>query len=415
MIAPIAMAVACTKTEVKDVVQPGPSDGDSSPVAVQFGLSDPQPTVITKGTGMVGGMTEDANHWAGQTVYVFGYDRSVSDFTSGEESAFIWNIKAVANAGSQSGEAVLDVYNPDPSGTGTPDPSSTEPFFYKGDTVYDFYGYHIDDAYAGAAQEVTPVAEADRIYVPFEIDGSQDLMVAVADPSEDIKGSEVNNPANAYSAYAARRGVQPTLSFKHQLARFTFSVKAGSQSANTIQVDSIKLESRYKGSLTVVGKDDNVPGISDTTATDAKKWLELREKPADGSTLTGLTAEKLEPYNEDTPAEPQSLGESIMAIPGVAEYNLRVVLSDTRDDVETAPEPQLLKLKASELTGAGSGATKFEAGKSYQITVIVYGLEDIRISASLQAWQDGGSAEVGNDEPPAGNDDPVSDDSQTGN
>ena len=47
----------------------------------------------------------------------------------------------------------------------------------------------------------------------------------------------------AYSAYAARRGVQPNLVFEHQLARFTFEIIPGSASADNIQVEALSLQS----------------------------------------------------------------------------------------------------------------------------------------------------------------------------
>ena len=50
-------------------------------------------------------------------------------------------------------------------------------------------------------------------------------------------------------------------------------------------------------------------------------------------------------------------------------------------------------------------STKFEAGKSYKVTIKVYGLEKVEITAALQAWEDGGSTTIDPDDPPTGNDD----------
>lgn len=425
----IVALAACSKTEVKPQTPEPPVD-ENSPVAVQFGVNAPVASVSTKATGSVGDVAGENNVWNGQPLYILGFDRNITDFTNAASTnpeqagrAFIWNVKATAPAPDPSSEppvaatasGIIDVWNPDPDGdpdTPAPAEGSEEPFYYQGNTVYDFYGYHVDDAWATVTsgtytpsdEPVTPTAEANRIYVPFVIDGGQDLMIAKADPAYDIEGTEVQNPANAYSAYAARRDVQPTLTFKHQLARFTFEVVAGSESANTIQVDSIKLRSRTTGNLVVVGTEDVILGIADTTATDPTAWMELRQRNATGS-LEALQPVKLTDYSEDS-ATPQTIGESILAMPGVAEYDLRVVFDDTRPEVTTPVEPQVYKLTAATLTGAGADATKFEAGKSYKVTIKVYGLEKVEITAALQAWEDGGSTVIDPDDPPFPDEDP---------
>ena len=44
--------------------------------------------------------------------------------------------------------------------------------------------------------------------------------------------------------------------------------------------------------------------------------------------------------------------------------------------------------------------TQFTAGYSYLITVKVYGLEEIEISAELEPWKDGGRIDIDTDVPP---------------
>lgn len=428
--AALGVLAACSKTEVKPQQPETPVD-DTAPVAVQFGLAAPQSTVSTKASGTVGGITDDTNVWAGQTVYVLGFVRNNPDFAAETvaENAFIWNIDAVANPSDPaSNTTLLGVYNPDPDDNPeTPDlEDSTEPFYYKDDTVYDFFGYHIDDAWAtvtGTGAEavyehsdepVDPTGDGTRVYVPFLIDGTQDLMVAkadnVADTEADTEPPVLNNPDNAYSAYAARRGVQPTLPFEHQLARFTFAVKLGSESARDIKIESIELESRYTGNLVVAGNEEVALGIADTTATDEVNWFALKTRTGNNpGTLEELATFSFndESATSDTPginAPEHPLGESILAMPGVAMYNLKVTLSVTDETITTKPEVQELEIYANKLSGAGAGATKFEAGKSYKVTIMVYGLEDVEISASLTPWDDGGSVEIDPDQPPAGND-----------
>ena len=391
--AALGMLAACSKNETVPQ-QPGtdPVD-DGSPVAVQFNAT-PMASVATRAGGSVGDFAGASNVWGNQTLYVFGFDRDITDFTDAETTAFIWHVSAAAPAGAETGG--IDVYNPQ-----FPD----EPFYY-GDDIYDFYGYHIDDAYLVEGSEVAPepVSEANRIYVPFKIDGGQDLMVAKADPAADVVGTEVT-AQNAYSAYAARRDVHPNLLFKHQLARFKFEVRSGDPSADNIQIDSIKLQSRTTGNLVVVGAAGVTLGIADTTSADALSWIELRQKA--GDVLEALDPVEVPTYVSDQPVqESVSAGESILAMPGVAQYRLRVVLSDKTGQMDTPIESQEYDLTAASLTNADGdsmNATKFEAGKSYKVTIVVRGPQDVQIEATVEAWEDGGETVIDPDQPPFGN------------
>ena len=100
---------------------------------------------------------------------------------------------------------------------------------------FDFFGYHADNAVATTAA----IAKTDELWtVPFTIDGTQDLMStkAALTPTQESKltGTRAND---FYSAYAARKGVHPTLTFKHLLTRLQFSVKAGNDAAAGYKTD----------------------------------------------------------------------------------------------------------------------------------------------------------------------------------
>jgi hypothetical protein len=57
-------------------------------------------------------------------------------------------------------------------------------------------------------------------------------------------------------------------------------------------------------------------------------------------------------------------------------------------------------LKFSSVTGAPSGQTQFTAGYSYRVTVKVYGLEQVELSAELEPWLPGGDIEINTDDAP---------------
>lgn len=48
--------------------------------------------------------------------------------------------------------------------------------------------------------------------------------------------------------------------------------------------------------------------------------------------------------------------------------------------------------------GAPVGAEAFEAGYTYKVTIVVYGLEEVKITAELEEWKDGGSTVIDPDE-----------------
>ena len=213
---------------------------DNSPVAVELGVKgiDLDVNVSSKAQGSV-----DA--WdASQTLYVYAIDRSDAQFAN---TPLIDNISASSPAtGAQNN--VLNLVQPASAGE-----YAGEYFYFQGSTVYDFYGYYVDDAVEGTP---TPSRTDGTITLPITITGAQDIMLAKADPAVDIEASTDPNKGQvtsetAYSAFAARRGVQPTLEFQHQLARFTFNIVPGSASGDLITVTAIELQSNTTGTLQI--------------------------------------------------------------------------------------------------------------------------------------------------------------------
>ena len=357
----------CTKSNVNDDVL-----DDGTPVPVRFSAVSMTSSVSTKSTGAVG--TIGNNQWNEQDLYIYGYDRTVSDFTT---EPFINNVKATAPGGTASG--AIEVLN------ASVDPA--EPFYYVAKNRYDFYGYHVDDAATGE-----PVREAARVYVPFEINGAQDLLIAKADQQADIVkvGASITEN-NAYSAYAARRNVHPTLKFQHQLARFTFEIVAGSASGSNVNVDYITVDSKYKGNLVVVG---DARGIADFT--EDVTSFKLQEINAEGN-AQDLTSVKPNAYVE-TRDNPKQIGESIMVIPGEAAYTLK--LKTSQDGVSTDIPEQEWQIEIGNVVGAPEDAVAFEAGYSYKITIVIYGLEEVKITAELEDWKEGGNATLDEDDIP---------------
>lgn len=354
------LAASCSKN-APDSQSPNIDDENAAPEAIVFGSN-----VLTVKSKAVGGVDE----WdASQTLYIYGYDREVKDFSN---LAYIENVDAASPESGMSGK--INVYE---------DKATSKPYYYSGRTKYDFYGYYVDDA-AGAAP--VPTKESDRIYIPFTIDGGQDLMIAKADQNEDIKGTVVADQTLAYSAYSARRQVHPTLKFEHQLSRFVFEVIGGGENYSNIRIESIALTSKTTGNLVFVG---NERGIVDAAGDDV---LYLKEKDVATGKLVALgTNGDVIPTATATP-----VGESLLVIPGEDSYHLTVNL--VQDGIEAKDEYDLtpsIVIPAKE----GENVTAFEKGKQYKITITIYGLEDIRIEAELADWDEVGDIVLDPDDP----------------
>lgn len=409
-IAAVISAAGCKKAEVTTTVTPGNETGDDR-VPVLFSLGQPKFDVSVKSVGSI-------EAWNGHSLYILGYDTAVPGYSL--DDAFIPNIKATTlSSGDEDYDGTTqqlkvehEVEYEDPAGTPQ---TATEPFYYQGSNIYKFFGYYVDDAAVNADFTALDPADSDPVpvivtggtadpaitaatltndgvYIPFQINGSQDIMIAKAERKTDVGTSGVDS-TRCYSAYAARRGIQPNLVFQHQLSRFTFEIKSGSIAGNTVSVESISLTSPSKGYLCVAGG-DNTRGIEKAANDNAPVAMNLMETGADG-TCQALTPAKPATYTDaDTPVPATKIGESIMVIPGEEQYILTVQTS--QDGVHTSIPEQTYTLTPEAVTGGT--VTEFEAGKSYTVTLTIYGPESVVPTVTLTQWEDGGSVAIDPDE-----------------
>lgn len=381
-LAAAALAVACSKNapvEGQDVTTL-PDEEGLAPEAIRFSSNL---SVFSAQTAKAGGALES---WNNETLYIFGIDRAAAAFTA-VDAILINNVEATAPDADPVKDPEGNVTAPasdfitlnDPAVTGT-----LEPFYYSGNTRYDFYGYYVD----GAAQPADVVVEDAQIYIPVKITGGEDIMIAKADQATDIAGTEVTNPDYAYSAYSARRNVVPNLVFEHQLARFIFNVVGGNGMTNEelakVNIESLSLTSLTQGTLYIAGtRGLKVEGVDLDQEPEA---LELKERV--GNVLQPLTVAHA------TTTEEQ-LGESIMVIPGADSYKMVLKLSQTGattgiKDQEYVITPNSIDTDPN-VDGVQS-ATAIEAGKQYVITIKIYSLERVEINATLTPWENGGSS-----------------------
>ena len=381
-LATAAMLAACAKetpqVPANDFSAPAENGGQ---VAVLFN-SNVIASVQTKAQGGV-----DA--WNGkQNLYIYGFQR-VKGGIDYSATPFINNVVAVSPV-EGAADNVLAVI----------DETDNKPFYYVGNYTYDFYGYYVDDL------DVDPIAEASGVRVPLVLTGGEDVMLAKADPAADVEKARTNgtftgdnswNDLYAYSAYAARRGVQPSLVFKHQLVRFTFQITSGSEfeDDNRLTVTGLSVNARNVADLCVAGETTGLVNIQPDTAA-----LEL--KSLVGGALTDLEEYIVPNASEVITDGSNVLGESLMVIPNPAPVvgesdKYSMVLSMVQDG-KSIDYP--VDLKFTDVKGTVDGQTQFTAGYSYRITIKVYGLEKVELSAELEPWVPGGDIEIDTDDAP---------------
>ena len=382
--------------------------------------------VQTRGTGVVGGLgtQEDPNNWNGQTLYVLMTDSgTVNKITSDDPDVgykytnmpteILWNVAVKAPETGASGYVTGD--------------GETQPHYYypvKGN--YDFYGYHVDDAAftetttttgEGDAAQTTTTTTASELKVvgndltlDVTINGSQDLLVAKADWATDVEGATGEFYPNAggykYGAYAARRGVQPTLNFKHLLTQLQFSVENESQ-ANAITVTSINVTSKYTATMTVAGENFGTIAWKEATkkleVQDKKEMVDDEENVGELKEVKTETMNALDPVVLAANSKSTEIGNLLVAASGEdapitmyeGEITLQQTLAATLADgtldekvLVTQTVPFQIALPAT------SVHPNFLAGHAYSVKIYVYGLSLIKVKADLTAWRDGGGFEV---------------------
>lgn len=370
--------------------------------------------VQTRGTGVVGGL-EGNNNWNSQTLYVLMTDSGTVNNVKSEDAGYtytnipeyiLWNVAVKAPSTVETGEITGNDGQPH--------------FYYPIQGNFDFYGYHVDDA----VQTPEPTATEDEkdLTLDVTIDGTQDLLVAKANWTEDVKDATGDFYPNAggykYGAYAARRGVQPTLSFQHLLTQLQFTVENKSKEYD-ITVKSIKVTSKTNATVTVAGEHFSsiVWAEDEENATVKPAELEVKQKAADGEepkSMVALDAVKLEKVGSTDEGAEQSedIGNLLVAsskkdadVSGVTitEYEGTITLEQTLDVTAEDENGSLSEEEGVTVSQtvpftialpATSVHPNFLAGHAYQVKIYVYGLSLIKVTAELTPWEDGGGFEV---------------------
>lgn len=224
-----------------------------------------------------------------------------------------------------------------------------EPLYYDSNLAYDFRAYYLGDGKPAADKSLD---------VPVTITGEEDVMAGVTNRATDNENDVVSD-AQMYSAFAARRDVHPSLTFHHMLTRLNVTVEYPAnravEPALQVALQNLTVTSKTTGTLSLAGETPTI-------------------------TLNGGETElDVNISNEDNTGV-------VMIQPDLAAINF------TFDLIAEAfsQTGQEVTLNASEVNGA-EATTTFQAGKEYNVTIKVYDLEEIVVSATVSEWGEGGN------------------------
>lgn len=348
---------------------------------IKIGMGVQTTVGATRGTGTVGNVGAENNKWAGQAINIYMFNKGTLDLAKWDDGIAIYDDAAF--------------YAPTAASTGLATAADHSVKYYPTQSSFDFWGYRLDDAIKGK-----PAVSEDgtKQEVGFELNGSQDIMVGKATPDEEDL-AKCADETKIYSAYAARRRVQPDIVFKHLLSRLVFSVTGGNKDACNdkygVKVTGITVKSKYTGKL-IVAYTPDAEVTNELVPTEDVKDLELMQRDdADTQGNNNLIELKAQgPKWDDAEDKPikTNIGEAILAVPA-DQYELTIKLKQL---VKTQTDPAAEAEKTFSYNDVIKLADDkvFEAGYSYNVNITVYGLSEIKINTTLTPWVDGGNIDM---------------------
>lgn len=352
----------------------------------------------SRGTGTVGGTTDEANVWRYENLYVL---MTTSDGPALENDNAEWGFTSVKGdflkeqfdnsffarpkEETRDGVKVWAIdYTCDPNEGGNVK-------YYPAHGKSDFFAYYVDDAAVNDANgNPEYVMENNEISVAYTIDGSQDLMLGKADVG--VTGEE-----QGFSAKTARLNIIPSIKMQHMLTRLTFTLHNGNTNTANITVKNICVESKNKGKMFVAYQNEPANKM---VWEDAVERLYLKQAMKDtdpGYFVPSLSAGKcplidFEPVTLDG-INDVNVGEALFICPGETQYTMHINLEHS---IMVGGVAQVEEVEVDLNLAIGGNA--FEAGKSYHVVATIYGLEEIKIDTNLEKWDEyGEDIEVGGD------------------
>lgn len=362
--------------------------------AIVMSLGSPLPDVSVRGTGAIGLID---GKWDNQKLKIMAFRKGKIS----EDAADVTGIPPTGIIGTTNANAATSGLIWDGGVT----------LYYPIQNAYDFYGYYIDDIADNPV--ITPDVEGapGEVAIGVTIDGTQDLLVSKAiltdaqktmlDGSLTTDEEKEKEYAKAYSSYAARRGVQPNMLFKHLLSRLTFEVKSGESDIlgndpDGVYITAVELKNvETKGviHISVAEQKLNITPVEEAHPVDLSLGIK-NLVTIDGLTFDGIKPNSLTDY--------VSMGESIMPMPGQKSFNAVIKMRQIKDGklitINGKNEFSFdAEIKAPIVKDKDTGATLsdiFVAGYSYRVKLTMYGLKPVEITAELAPWKQGEDIEI---------------------
>ena len=444
----IGMMSSCTSSDLPGNQAPEEQLPEEERVAIELGIQAPGSSITasTKSTGAVGGMDDETNLWNGQKLYVVAYNKGLDTKVIDTETGDYIFEGLEFKAPTQTWDAVSSSVNGGDKIYILKDQSTVQAVYYNPTGNMDFYGYHIDEAGDGRTTGVLNGFTVENL----TIDGAQDLLGArtkevnaINYPSpvdlDDITAFNAVSPERGFSAWAARRGIQPILDFKHLLTRFTFTVEAAEKTAaewfwdGSTWIQNVSTESEPASTAVKIKKiiikdvstnvdivlfDEQAAPYVKVREASSTEDLELQGRASGSSVPLTATAAKVFDNSEQSEQETHKtswsesngsyslqtpVGESLMIPAGNDQITLHIELEQHVVDTEQLDGTPITykdktgtvekTLNFTDVTG-GAGGSVFAAGASYAVNIKVFSFQRIEITAALSKWADGGNLKV---------------------
>ena len=452
----IGMMSSCSSNDLPGNQAPEEQLPEEERVAIELGISSPNAKIeaSTKGAGAVGSSTESENKWDGEQLHILMLDKNKEIVQENSQNIFE-GLKFYAPSGDVSGQIGMysDYQGIEHYTKEYKYYPQTGKYSFYGYYVDDLTGEKAVETVSAGAATLKVIIDGTQDILTAQTAPFTDQKTGSAYESQDIKepdGTESTWSAianNSFSAWSARRGVVPILNFQHKLSRLRFFVRAGEKEAAAWDNDGSTWNPRDKETVNGVQEAMGVFITSlvtdeltneftvDLLAEDMTTTPGTSKAPyvlksyegkvaqegvgADGTGTGNFLPKPVAPKyygkHSDTPNfaeedETTYVGD-IMFYPesGVTTIPVSLTLSQVVKKSETvtgggAPTVEWQKLNnndnpikfninVGDIQTSSGAITAFKEGEQYDITIVVYGYQEIKVYASLSAWKDGGSHE----------------------
>ena len=267
------------------------------------------------------------------------------------------------------------------------------PYYYSQrnqEYKYNFFAYHIDDA------EVKEgiVREKDNIHMDIKIDGTQDIITAAAGIKDkqlaeiDANNekwflSNVLNRELVFSTLTGHRFIIPVFEAKHQMSRFVFNLIGEDALSESIYIQDIYVMAHRDWNLTVAS--DDISKLGMTMIGDREKLEKIHLCDEVGEVDGGKTNLEQYTYSVTQNELLANLGLGLL-LPPRNNYDLYIKCTQLRDGKEYR---YIAHYALTNRTVAEDGTIvnrPFEAGRQYNVTMHVYGFQQIQLSMDGLDW-----------------------------